>query len=199
MSTQDQNLWHVTLTQENNRIEVQQKLMLAQPAQQEFQDGGDKTLVDLPKGTALCSAIVSDNGCLPSGAKPIIDGVESTQDGDVTFIWLSLGYLVPKSDLSQNRQTKTKSGNKTSGYRRTNTSSKSQKPNEISGSNNGNDKMTFKQRRFLFRLMALRNIKGDEAELYLKQALDVEDLDEASKKETSALIDRLVTEGGDQS
>ena len=198
MSTQDQNLWHVTLMQENGRFQVQQKLMLAQPAQQEFQDGGDKTLVHMPKGTSLCSAIVSDNGCLPSGAKPVIEGVEESPDGNVKFIWLSLGYLVPKSGLSQNRQTKTKSGNKTSGNKRTNTKSTTQKPAETSGTNS-NDKMTFKQRRFLFRLMALRNIKGDEAELYLKQALDVEDLDEASKKETSALIDRLVTEGGDQS
>ena len=198
MSTQDQNVWHVMLMQENGRIQVQQKLMLAQPAQQEFQDGGDKTLVHMPKDTVLCSAIVSNDGCLPSGAKPVIEGAEDSPDRDVSFVWLSLGYLVPKSDLSQNRRINAKSGNKTSGFKRTSTKSTGQKSSETSVSNN-NDKMTFKQRRFLFRLLAMRNIKGEEAEIYLKHELDVDELNDASKKETSALIDRLVTEGGDQS
>lgn len=76
----------------------------------------------------------------------------------------------------------------------------SNKPN---GSNNngaakGGEKMTTPQRRYLFRLLAeKKNLKGNEAEEYLKETCEVESLSEIEKFTASKLIDKLLN-GGDE-
>ena len=54
--------------------------------------------------------------------------------------------------------------------------------------------MTDAQKRYLFRLLAEREIEGDRAHAYLKKAFSVDSLEDASKAEASALIERLVEE-----
>jgi len=71
------------------------------------------------------------------------------------------------------------------------------------GSNNngaakGGEKMTTPQRRYLFRLLAeKKNLKGNEAEEYLKETCEVESLSEIEKFTASKLIDKLLN-GGDE-
>lgn len=56
--------------------------------------------------------------------------------------------------------------------------------------------MTESQKRYLFRILAARGIEGNQAYDHLKNALHVRNLKDATKKETSVLIDRLVNENG---
>ncbi|MFH1680377.1 MAG: hypothetical protein ABIH26_07005 [Candidatus Eisenbacteria bacterium] len=64
-------------------------------------------------------------------------------------------------------------------------------PQDAVSSGNGH-RMTEAQRRYLFRILAGRGVHGEDAEEYLKTALDVRALTEAPKAEASALIDRLL-------
>ena len=58
--------------------------------------------------------------------------------------------------------------------------------------NGADDPMTENQRRFLFRLLAERNITGDAAHDWLKQQLGVGSLQEATKHEASDLINVIL-------
>lgn len=60
--------------------------------------------------------------------------------------------------------------------------------------NRGPEPMSENQRRYLFRLMAKRNILGEDAKSYLCRALNVRAIKDASKAAASVLIDRLVQE-----
>jgi hypothetical protein len=58
--------------------------------------------------------------------------------------------------------------------------------------NGADDPMTENQRRFLFRLLAERDITGDAAHDWLKQQLGVDSLQEATKHEASDLINVIL-------
>ena len=113
-------------------------------------------------------------------------------------VWICLGYFLPKVEESK----KLEEGiNNVFDSRNTSPPFEAsvEAENESSSSttkHNGNDKMTDKQRRFLFRLLAQKDIRGEKAVDYLKQELDVEFVNKASKESASLLIDQLVNEGG---
>lgn len=55
-----------------------------------------------------------------------------------------------------------------------------------------NSRMTENQRRYLFRLLGERGIRGDKAHSYLKEALEVESLKTVTKAAASNLINQMV-------
>ena len=59
-----------------------------------------------------------------------------------------------------------------------------------------NGPMTEAQRRYLFRLLAMQGLEGDEAQENLKEAFEVKDLKEVTKTQASAVIDKLLVETG---
>jgi hypothetical protein len=64
------------------------------------------------------------------------------------------------------------------------------------GAANNGEKMTTPQRRYLFRLLAeKKNLKGNEAESYLKETCEVESLSDIEKFTASKLIDNLLNGG----
>jgi hypothetical protein len=67
---------------------------------------------------------------------------------------------------------------------------------QASDARNG-DRMTDAQRRYLFRILAGRGIRGEAAHERLKDLLGVESLTEAAKREASALIEELLATGGE--
>lgn len=75
------------------------------------------------------------------------------------------------------------------------------KKNANKGGNptNGDDLMTYAQKRYLFRLLADQNIEGDEANENLKERFKVDSLKDVTKVEASQVIERLLEEqkGGD--
>lgn len=54
--------------------------------------------------------------------------------------------------------------------------------------------MSDAQKRYLFRLLAEREIEGDRAHEYLKESFGVDSLQDVTKGEASALIERLLEE-----
>jgi len=56
--------------------------------------------------------------------------------------------------------------------------------------------MSNAQRRFLFRLYALKGVEGERAEADLKRELKVGSLKDITKRDASKIIDRMVTERG---
>lgn len=55
-------------------------------------------------------------------------------------------------------------------------------------------KMTEPQRRYLFRLLALQGVEGDDAEQHLKDYFQVKALRDIPKAAASQLIDQLITD-----
>jgi len=68
-----------------------------------------------------------------------------------------------------------------------------QSSNQTSGYSN-DDSMTENQRRYLFRLLAERGVRGDDAHDYLKNEFQVESLNEVSKQDASDMINFLLSE-----
>jgi hypothetical protein len=60
----------------------------------------------------------------------------------------------------------------------------------------GDNKPTDSQRRFLFRLLAERGMHGEQARGYIHEQLGVASLDDATKSDVSAFIDRLKNGNG---
>ncbi len=58
------------------------------------------------------------------------------------------------------------------------------------------ESMTNAQKRYLFRLMAVRGFEGDKAHEELKRRLRVRSLSDVTKLDASRLIEHLVDEGG---
>ena len=66
-------------------------------------------------------------------------------------------------------------------------------PSRAARSTNGSDgAMSEAQRRYLFRLLAGKGFKGEAAEEYIKDRLQVSRLSEISRRDASALIEELV-------
>ncbi|MHB8173183.1 MAG: hypothetical protein ACYDFU_01830 [Nitrospirota bacterium] len=59
---------------------------------------------------------------------------------------------------------------------------------------NGDDSMTFPQKRLLFRLLAQEGIEGDAATEHLNKLFQVNSLNEVTKMEASRVIDGLLKE-----
>jgi len=68
------------------------------------------------------------------------------------------------------------------------------KEKERSGADNG-ELMTNAQKRFLFRILALKGIEGDQAYEELKRRFQVKALGEVTKRDASTMIEKLLTQG----
>jgi len=62
------------------------------------------------------------------------------------------------------------------------------------GRGNGDDSMTYPQKRLLFRLMAQDGFEGDDAKAELQRRFQVDSLEEVSKSEASRMIEQLLAE-----
>lgn len=119
--------------------------------------------------------------------------------GVVALEELGAEYLNGVVDNSGNGQSQNGGNGKnteqaTNGKGRNSTTAKPKNPppeQEIPP-NGADDPMTENQRRFLFRLLAERDITGDEAHDWLKQQLGVGSLQEATKHEASDLINVIL-------
>ncbi|SYZ72203.1 conserved hypothetical protein [Candidatus Zixiibacteriota bacterium] len=70
--------------------------------------------------------------------------------------------------------------------------SRSRPQNESDQPSNSDSPMTDAQRRYLFRLLAERQIEGDDAHRHLLEKASVESLDQITKGKASILIDEMV-------
>lgn len=67
-------------------------------------------------------------------------------------------------------------------------------PKPIPTSSDGEPKITEPQRRYLFRLMALKGVEGKAAEEHLKEHFKVKSLRDIPKAAASQLIDQMVAD-----
>jgi hypothetical protein len=68
------------------------------------------------------------------------------------------------------------------------------KEKERSSVDNG-ELMTNAQKRFLFRILALKGVEGDQAYEELKKRFQVKTLGEVTKRDASTMIEKLLTQG----
>jgi len=173
MSEQQHTLWHIVLEQEDGQVQAH-----AEALDHEQLQGGllneihmPTTLVHIPQGTVLDTVITSGEDGVPARVLKTQDTALQATD-EMTTIWACLVFCMPKTE---------------------GTFPDKAEQNQRQAS----DLITVNQRRFLFRLLAQRNITGQKAENYLKKALEVDDISDASKQEASDLIGRLKDQGGD--
>ena len=180
---QQNQIWVVELSNQDGRLVASRnQLPLSQATQQVQASNGQSTavLVEIKANLALHSALVTTRGELPIGVVPIEIGQNQEKKG----FWVNLGF----SSVSNNNNGQYEAS--------------SLPPLPVPESNNGDNGngaanlMTEKQRRYLFRLLAERNVNGKEAETYLKGALRVRDLNQAQKKAASELIERFMAGEG---
>lgn len=89
----------------------------------------------------------------------------------------------PKKQLSQKQETKPE------------TDKKKERDNGQQGDNQDEPRMTDAQKRYLFRILADRQIEGDQAYNHLKDLFKVDNLHEVTRTEASRAIENLLAEG----
>ena len=183
MNDQSKTLWRVAVERKMGKFTAKKDIVEPSQIIKTMEQGvGDSVVaVQIPEGARLSAAILSEHGILPPGITPFIGELANIVEAkrqSVTVVWLCLGFLTHKSDQSESGQSNNHPGAKNN-------------ENEVQ---NGNC-ITAAQKRFLFRLLARQNLKGEEAEDYLKSELNVDDLNDANRKETSELIDNLLNGG----
>ena len=177
-------MWLVEISSQNGRL-LATKNQLAKTALSRKLDAqqwkGTVAMVYIKKEAALNTALVTTKGELPVGVIPIIEDTSSSPDKKTPqVLWVNLGFSKPTNAPETQQNIPDQSATPDS----TNT-----------GNQNSDGSMTEKQRRFLFRLLAERNITGKQAENYMKKALNVTYLIQASKQKASELIEQLLEKG----
>ena len=173
MSEQHHALWHIVLEQEDGQVQAHAEALDHEQLQEGLlnETHMPATLVHIPQGTVLDTVITSGEDALPARVLKTQDTILQATD-EMKTVWVCLVFCMPKTDETF--------------------------PDKADKSQpQASDLITVNQRRFLFRLLAQRNITGQKAENYLKKALEVDDISDVSKQEASDLIGRLKDQGGD--
>lgn len=190
MPEKENTLWQVVLEQKKGKLVIRKadKPITSVLTELEKNPHIPATVVQIPVKASLAVALASEHGQLPPGITPFvsaIDKITQTSKNKLTVFWVCLGYLVAKDESgSTDAQTE-------------DTVENGDTENGDDNDHEGNgDTITPRQKRYLFRLLAQKEIKGDKAVDYLKQELDVDFVSKASKFRASQLIDQLVNGGG---
>ena len=179
-------IWLVQVTSHNGQLVATKDLVNKMDVAGELEADalkGTVVLVHLKTIASLQTAFVTSKAKVPLGIIPVVDVSSSSHSNKNThMIWVNLAFLKSESKAKNHQKSSTGSGSAPA------TSGQSEQKT-------ADDVMTEKQRRYLFRLLAQQNITGNQAENYLKKALNTDDLTKANKKTASELIDQLASKG----
>ena len=180
-------VWEVKLDGSNGSLTANKNIIKKEVFKQKLNNGENcvHTVVNFPQRACLDSILVTDQGTIPPGITPLITNSAEHAGGDLSqlrVVWVCMAYLMStngslsKAETVNNQEPQTENKEE---------------------NNNGNGQLiTQAQTRYLFRLLAEKDIKGKAAEEYLQKALHVDNIDQAPRKPASELIDQLVNSNG---
>jgi len=184
MSEIQEKHWLVQVKPQNGHLSAEKYMLDPNQITEQFNDlEQSTTIIQAPGGSLLASAIISTHGELPPGFIPFLNNITDFDTHNLSLNWVCLGYFIPKSNSVIPGNFPKQSNHQS-------------QPDNESGDDNGAT-ITQPQKRYLFRLLVQKNIKGTDAEEYLKKSLSVDDLNQASRKRASQLIDQMLREGGE--
>ena len=155
------------------------------------------TIVLLPTSASIVIAAAESK----SSFMHILPGLSGDNENHQLY-WLRLNTIYSSQDNAQKENGSAKHSGQTriSSWRREQPSRNNNRqllPRRESREHSTNNGMTENQRRYLFRLLAERDVKSTKAKDYLLDYFEVDSIKKIPKDEASVLIDSLVN-GGDE-